>query len=223
MSTTLPQGAKAYRGLAMEGCIARWYARNTANNRAGYRTAAEMIARQIRPGSSVLEVAPGPGYLAIELARLGNYRIVGLDISESFVQIATENAAQAGVAVTFQQGNASAMPFEAGSFDCIVCRAAFKNFADPVGAMAEMHRVLRVGGTAFILDLRPDATNAAIAAEVRGMELGWLNSLLTKLILRRLRKRAYSQRQFREMAAQTPFCRCEIEEESIGQTVRLTK
>jgi 2-polyprenyl-3-methyl-5-hydroxy-6-metoxy-1,4-benzoquinol methylase len=41
----------------------------------------------------VLEVAPGPGFLAIELAKLGPYRIVGLDISETFVRIAADEAA----------------------------------------------------------------------------------------------------------------------------------
>ena len=76
----------------------------------------------------------GPGFLAIELARLGSYRITGLDISKSFVRIATENAIKAGVEVTFREGNASSMPFESDSFDFVYCRAAFKNFSEPVQA-----------------------------------------------------------------------------------------
>src|SRR5262249_44527081 len=113
--------------MAMEGAIARWYARNTARNMAGYREAAESVAAQVPGGASVLEVAPGPGYLAIELAKLGDYQVTGLDISHSFVRMATENAAKAGVAVRFVEGNAAEMPFAADSFDFIVCRAAFKN------------------------------------------------------------------------------------------------
>jgi 2-polyprenyl-3-methyl-5-hydroxy-6-metoxy-1,4-benzoquinol methylase len=54
-----------------------------------------------------LEVAPGPGFVAIALARLGSYRLVGLDISESFVRIARENAKRAGVNITFREGTAS--------------------------------------------------------------------------------------------------------------------
>src|SRR5262249_6288407 len=131
---------KAYRGLAIEGLIARWYARNAGRNIEEFRKAAEGVARRI-PGGDVLEVAPGPGYLAIELARLGPYRIVGLDISHSFVEMAAANAERAGVEVTFQHGDAARMPFEANSFDFIVCRAAFKNFAEPVRALNEMHRV----------------------------------------------------------------------------------
>ena len=42
----------------------------------------------------MLEVVPGPGYLALELARAG-FRVTGLDISRSFVRIARENAARA--------------------------------------------------------------------------------------------------------------------------------
>jgi 2-polyprenyl-3-methyl-5-hydroxy-6-metoxy-1,4-benzoquinol methylase len=40
----------------------------------------------LRPGDCVLEVAPGPGYLSIELARPGTYRIAGIDVSRTFVR-----------------------------------------------------------------------------------------------------------------------------------------
>src|SRR5262245_42630777 len=196
MSTTTPsaKARKAYRGLAMEGLLARWYARNTARCLAEYQAAARDVAALTPGGCRVLEVAPGPGYLAIELAKLGDYQIVGLDVSQSFVRMAAENAVAAGVLVTFQHGDAAAMPFATGSFDFIVCRAAFKNFSEPVRALAEMHRVLAPGGKALILDLRPDASPEAIDAHVRGMRLGWLNAMITRWVFRHsLVKRAYSQ------------------------------
>jgi ubiquinone/menaquinone biosynthesis C-methylase UbiE len=208
----------------MEGFLARWYARNTARNRESYRQSAEVVAGQLPGGGRVLEVAPGPGYLAIELARLGPYRVVGLDISRSFVEMARQNAKEAGVDVAFELGNASAMPFATDSFDFIVCRAAFKNFSEPVQAIAEMHRVLKPGGRALILDLRPDASSEAINAEVKKMGLGWFSSLLTKLIFKySLVRRAYSQEQFRQMASRTPFKTCEIEADPLGLAVTLTK
>jgi ubiquinone/menaquinone biosynthesis C-methylase UbiE len=221
MSTAQPK--KAYRGMAMEGMIARWYTRNTGRSLEQFRKEAQAIARQLAPGSDVLELAPGPGFLAIELARLGPYHIVGLDISKSFVRIATENASKAGVQVTFREGNASAMPFEADSFDFVCCRAAFKNFSDPVGALREMHRVLRPGGKAAIFDLCKDATPEGIAAAVKEMRLGWFNSMLTRWILRWLRKRAYSEADFRRMVGETPFRTCEIARDQIGMTVSLGK
>ena len=132
-------------------------------------------------------MAPGPGYLAIELAKLGRFQVVGLDISKTFVAMATANAREAGVQVEFHLGNASSMPFDPDSFDLIVCRAAFKNFSEPVRALTEMHRVLKSGGKAFIIDLRPDASPADIAADVAEMKLGWLNALITRLTLHWLR------------------------------------
>jgi ubiquinone/menaquinone biosynthesis C-methylase UbiE len=172
----------------------------------------------------VLEVAPGPGYLAIELAKLGGHRVTGLDISRSFVRMATDNAARAGVAVTFQQGDAAAMPFDPESFDFIVCRAAFKNFAEPVRALDEMHRVLKPGGEAFIIDLRSDAPTAEIDAHVKGMGLGRLDTLMTKLIFRHtLIKSAYTAAQFHSMAAASRFRSCAIKESSIGLEVTLVK
>ncbi len=182
--------AKGYKGVGMEGGIARWYARNTGKNIEEFRTEARSLADRLAPGSSVLEVAPGPGYLAIELAKLGAFRVVGLDISKTFVAIASANAKNAGAAVEFVHGNAADMPFGAESFDLIVCRAAFKNFVEPLQAIREVYRVLKPGGTAVIFDLRPDASPAGIRAEVDQMNLGWLNSVMTRFILRMLTRRA---------------------------------
>jgi ubiquinone/menaquinone biosynthesis C-methylase UbiE len=217
-----PKSVKGYKGWGMEGAVARWYARNTAN-RDRQTAAAKVVARHVFPGSSVLEVAPGPGYLAIELAKLGAYRVVGLDISQTFVAIATANAKAAGVPVDFRHGNAAHMPFPADSFDFIVCQAAFKNFSAPVLALSEMHRVLKPSGKALILDLRRDASREAIKAEVKNMALGWVNALMTKLALYWLRKRAYTQEQFRQMVSQTPFKTCEIQEDPIRLAVSLRK
>src|SRR5947199_255270 len=119
---------KGYKGLGMEGPIARWYARITGGRAQEFRDTARWLAGPLSPGASVLEVAPGPGYVAIELARLGPYRVVGLDISKSFVTMAAENARKQGVAVEFRQGDAAEMPFDSESFDLVFCQAAFKNF-----------------------------------------------------------------------------------------------
>jgi ubiquinone/menaquinone biosynthesis C-methylase UbiE len=222
MRTTKPR--KGYKGLGMEGALARWYARTTGNALEQFRKEARTLAEQLAEGASILEVAPGPGFLSIELAKLGDYQVVGLDISKTFVELATENARKAGVQVAFQLGNAAAMPFDPDSFDLIVCRAAFKNFSEPVRALTEMYRVLKPGGKAFIFDLRPDASPADIAAAVDGMKLGWLNALITRLTFKHmLLQRAHSKESFRRMAAQTPFKTCAFREESIGLEVALMK
>ncbi|HLK66793.1 MAG TPA: class I SAM-dependent methyltransferase [Bryobacteraceae bacterium] len=215
---------KPYKGLGMEGNVARWYASLTAKSLEEFRVLARRVAAQIPAAASVLEVAPGPGYFAIELAKLGNYAISGLDISETFVGIARANAQKERVAVDFRRGNASAMPFGDGTFDFLLCRAAFKNFAEPVRALIEMHRVLKPGGQAMIIDLRRDASNEAIRSMVGAMHLGILNAVLTRLTFRfMLLKRAYTKSEMEEMIAETDFRGIEIRENAIGLDVLLTR
>jgi 2-polyprenyl-3-methyl-5-hydroxy-6-metoxy-1,4-benzoquinol methylase len=86
----------------MDGFIARWYAKNTQKNIADYQKDARKVAASLREGAAVLDLAPGPGYLAIELAKLGTYDITGLDISATFVEIAQANAEAAGVGIDFR-------------------------------------------------------------------------------------------------------------------------
>src|SRR5262249_43431781 len=98
------------------------------------------------------------------------------------------------------------MPFDDASFEFIVCVAAFKNFSDPVGAIDDMHRVLRPGGQASIFDLRKDASQEDIETEVRRMHVSALNALLTRWTFRFvLLKRAYTRGQLERMVAQSRF------------------
>lgn len=215
---------KAYKGLGMEGAVAKWYAALTKKSLEDFKGLARREAEQIPPGSTVLEVAPGPGYFAIELAKLGDYRITGLDISETFVAIARANAAKAGVRVDFRRGNASAMPFPREAFDFLLCRAAFKNFTEPVRALEEMHRVLKPGGQARIIDLRRDASQESINQAVDGMSLGAVNRMITKLTFRfLLLKRAYTKTEFDAMISKAEFHEVKIREDLIGLEISLSK
>ena len=216
--------AKGYKGAGMEGCTARWYAKTRRNDMESFREAAQRVAQKLRKGSCVLEVAPGPGFFAIELAKLGNFQITGLDISRTLVDIATENARKTGVTVDFQLGNASAMPFGNESFDFIYCSAAFKNFTEPVKALDEMHRVLRPGGEAVIADLRKDTPIEEIDRYVeqsgRGKVDGWLTKMAFRVLLL---KRAYTKSDFARMAEESPFGRCTVSVYGIAFEVRFLK
>src|SRR6201998_492831 len=130
----------------MQGGLATCYAKITRKNLGEFERLAQELAKDLPANARVLEIAPGPGYLSIALAKLGPYKITGLDISESFVQMASEYAKREGVVARFIHGSASDIPLEDGLFDLIVCRAAFKNFSEPLKALNEMHRVLRQGG-----------------------------------------------------------------------------
>ena len=220
---TMAVRRKGYKGLAMEGVIASWYAKNTSRDLNRFKEAARAVAERVAPGGRVLEVAPGPGYLAIEIAKSGR-EVAALDISQSFVRIARENAHKAGVTVDVRHGNASEMPFADRSFDFVVCMAAFKNFADPLGALNEIYRVLKPGGQASIYDLRKDAAREDIHHEVRAMQLSRWNELVTRWIFRfGLLKAAYTREQLERMATQSHFGRCEIRLQGIGLELQLTK
>lgn len=215
---------KGYKGLGMEGRIATWYAKNTWKDIAEFRRLAERFAKETPAASHILEVAPGPGYLAIALAKRGQYDITGLDISHSFVEIARANAHKEAVNVHFRQGNASAMPFADGTFDLIVCRAAFKNFSQPLAAIDEMHRVLKPGGRAVIMDLRKEASMPDISAYIQKAGFGWFDAWLMRIIFRFLLiPRAYTKEQVTQMAARSRFGCAEVNEVDIGFEIVLTK
>lgn len=224
MQTTQKQ-QKGYKGLAMEGIVARWYARirRTGSQIEEWRKQAAQLTGALPDGADVLEVAPGPGYFAIELARLGRLHVTGLDISHTFVAIARENARQAGVSVDFRQGNASSIPFADGSFDLIICQAAFKNFSQPGKALDEMYRVLRRRGMAIIQDMWKEAPDTTIREEVHAMQLGPVNAFLTGRSLRMLRRRAYTGEQFECLANASAFGGGAIETRGISIELRLKK
>ena len=212
-----------HKDRTIEGRMAAWYTKNRGRDWTWFQTIARQVADRVPPGARVLDVATGPGSLAIEIAKTGR-RVSALDLSRSFVKIAREEAARAGVTVEVRHGSASAMPFADASFDFVICTAAFKNFANPLGALNEMHRVLVPGGQASIHDLRNDASRADIDREVRSMHMSPWNTLLTSLIFRYgLIKTAYSRDQLERMVGESRFGRCDIRRDGIGFEVCLRK
>jgi SAM-dependent methyltransferase len=110
------------------------------------------------PQGAVLEIGPGPGRLAVTLAKLApGVRITGVDIAQEMVERASVLAASSGVAdrVEFQVGDVAALPFPDASFDLVVSTLSAHHWPDPATGLAELHRVLRPGGVAWIYDL-PD-------------------------------------------------------------------
>lgn len=215
---------KAWRGTGMEGWVARWYSRTRRNDMEDFRREAKAVVEHLRSGCDVLEVAPGPGFFAIELAKLDDFKITGLDISRTLVQIATENARKAGINIDFHLGNAAAMPFADKSFDFTYCAAALKNFSEPVKALEEMHRVLRPGGEAVVVDLCKDASLDEIDTYVKQSGRSRIDAWMTRWTFRHvLLKRAYTKEEFIRMAEKSRFGTCESNIGPVGFEVRFTK
>jgi ubiquinone/menaquinone biosynthesis C-methylase UbiE len=202
---------KAYRGIGMEGPVARWYAKSTRKDMERFRALAARLRAERPQGGDVLEVAPGPGYVAIEMAKGGAYRVTGLDISRTMVELARQNAAEAAVEADFCRGDASAMPFAGDSFDLLTCSAAFKNFSEPHKALEEMYRVLRPGGTALIVDLHKDVPMSEIRKYFADLGLGTVERWMTVAAFRfMLLKRAYTRAEFEQLLTDIPFREKEI-------------
>ena len=105
------------------------------------------------PQSRVLEVACGPGFLALAFAERCR-EVVGLDLTDAPLAIAEKNRRERGLAnVRVQRGDADRLPFAEGEFDVVVCRFAFHHFEDPGRVMREMARVCRPQGTIAVEDL----------------------------------------------------------------------
>jgi len=105
------------------------------------------------PGEHVLDIGAGPGLLALDLARLVGEqgRVVGLDLAPAMV----ETAARRLSGLTHAQvrlGDALALDLADGSFDAVVSTQVYEYVADMPRALSELHRVLRPGGRALILD-----------------------------------------------------------------------
>jgi ubiquinone/menaquinone biosynthesis C-methylase UbiE len=197
------------------GPAAKWYDKNSRKSRlAELKKYADAVAGRAPKGGFVLEVAPGPGYLSIELAKMG-YAVTGVELSQDFVEIEKRNAAEAGVRVNFLQGNAAALPLSEGQFDFIICTAAFKNFKEPVTALLEMHRVLKPGGTALIIDMSHNITKDDIHAETASMK--GFDKWFVKLSFRTfLSKSAYTKQEFEGFIAASPFESGEVSKDGLS-------
>jgi ubiquinone/menaquinone biosynthesis C-methylase UbiE len=101
----------------------------------------------------VLEVATGPGHVALGFADVCEY-VVGIDLTEAPLAIAAEQKRDRGVAnVDLLRGDAETLPFSDDSFDIVVCRYALHHIENPSNVLQQMARVCRPGGTVAVADL----------------------------------------------------------------------
>jgi ubiquinone/menaquinone biosynthesis C-methylase UbiE len=105
------------------------------------------------PKARALEVATGPGHVAMALARACR-EVVGLDLTEAQLAQAEKIRARRRIGnVRFESGDAERTRFASGEFDIVICRFAFHHFERPQRVFAEMSRVCRPGGIVAVEDL----------------------------------------------------------------------
>ena len=107
---------------------------------------------------SILDVACGPGVVTAAVAQDAT-AVVGLDATDAMLTKARVRA-QDLPHVSFQAGDAEALPFEDAYFDGLVTRLSLHHFETPAKALSEMSRVLKPGGRAVIVDVTADEDRA---------------------------------------------------------------
>lgn len=106
----------------------------------------------------VLDLCCGTGDLALDIARLAGsgVEVQGFDYSQPMLDIAVAKAKTAGKEIAFVPGEAAAMPFPDGYFDCVGISFAFRNltYKNPLAEchIAEVLRVLAPGGRFVIVE-----------------------------------------------------------------------
>jgi len=101
-----------------------------------------------RAGERVLDVATGPGVVAVAAAQVvgPTGAMIATDLAQEWEAVVAERAARAGVNVTFGAMGAEALDLPDVSFDLALCQFGLMFVPDPVRALREMRRVLRDGG-----------------------------------------------------------------------------
>ena len=111
-------------------------------------------AARVGAGSSVLDVATGPGYAAGRAAARGA-SVVGVDFSEEMLSL----AASLHPSVSFQRADAGSLPFSDGSFDAVVASFLMPHVADLPAVTAELARVVQPGGRLALVTWDPEPEN----------------------------------------------------------------
>lgn len=110
----------------------------------------------VRAGDAVLDLAGGTGDIAaLLLPRVGQKgRVVLGDINAAMLRTGRDRMIDRGFVrnLDYAQLNAEALPFPDASFDAVTIAFGLRNVTDKDAALREMHRVLRVGGRALILE-----------------------------------------------------------------------
>lgn len=98
-------------------------------------------AAQVRRGATLLDVATGPGCLALEATRFGTI-CIGVDLSPGMIELAKKS----NPGIEFRVADVEDLPFADASFDAVVCNFGLGHFPWPEAAVAECVRVIKPGG-----------------------------------------------------------------------------
>ena len=105
----------------------------------------------------ILDTRTGSGEFPLKLASaFPEAEVVGLDLSEPLLELARSSAKEAGLSgrLSFEKGDAEAMPFDDNSFDVVVSLNTLHLADDPVAMLDEIERVLSSTGILLLSDIK---------------------------------------------------------------------
>jgi demethylmenaquinone methyltransferase / 2-methoxy-6-polyprenyl-1,4-benzoquinol methylase len=108
-----------------------------------------------RPNLRILDLATGTADQLLSLFDSSKVRSgVGIDLAEKMLEVGRRKIKQRGLdsALELQIGDAENIPFDDNSFDAVSISFGIRNVIDVPHALSEMHRILRSGGRALILE-----------------------------------------------------------------------
>lgn len=98
-------------------------------------------AAHVRAGIDILDIATGPGSLAVEAKNLGA-KPVGIDLSPGMIELARKSHSD----IEFRVADVEHLPFNDGSFDAVVCNFGLGHFPNPEASTGECVRTLKSDG-----------------------------------------------------------------------------
>ncbi|WNC13460.1 class I SAM-dependent methyltransferase [Brevibacillus brevis] len=121
------------------------------------RTILPFFERQVSPADGpILDAGCADGYASCKLATLG-YNVEGVDIAGEMIRLANDRAKQAGLAIPFQTGDISRLPFADDTFAGVLSINVVEFTPSPLKAIRELRRVLIPGGVLVLGILGPTA------------------------------------------------------------------
>jgi demethylmenaquinone methyltransferase / 2-methoxy-6-polyprenyl-1,4-benzoquinol methylase len=118
-----------------------------------WRRKAINILKEVQP-KKILDIATGTGDFAIASLKLKPSEVVGIDISEGMLAVGREKMIKRKFdsIITMTLGDSEDLPFEDNYFDGLTVGFGVRNFENLEKGLAEMLRVIRVGGKVVILE-----------------------------------------------------------------------
>ncbi len=167
----------------------------------------------IKPGRRLLDVGCGPGHVTGLVARrYPDFELVGVDLSDRMIAAAKREFG--GLPnLSFQEGDALSLPFKSESFDLALSLASIKHWPDQAKGVSELFRVLKPGGSLFIMEADRSCSRRAVRNFVRHWR--WVlppaRPLVIEYFMHVVAGQGLAEQQLKDLCLQAGFTEVETE------------